>query len=172
MAVRIGDTLPEGAQLVDGTADDVGACVAVWLSAVEARDGHPAVAGTTERCLAKFERPRVAFVVARTAGSELAGFGLVTAPGGGAATDPPGAAYLALLAVAPAAARHGIGGAILDALVAGSAAAGHDELVLHVLTDNTAAVGLYTSRGWRAYGDGHAHPLTGAASQTYVLSQR
>ena len=162
---------PPAVRLAHGTADDVESCVDLWIAAVEARDGHPAVAGTRDRCLAKFERQHVAFIVARD-GEAVAGFGLLTVPASGAVTDPPHAAYLALLAVAADAQGRGIGTAVLDALIADAAAAGHAELVLHVLTGNTAAVHLYTSRGWVPHGDPHEHPLSGEASQTYVLRQR
>ena len=153
-----------------GTPGDVELCVALWSAAVEARDGHPAVAGTEERCRTKFGRPHVVFAVARH-GTALTGFGLVTAPGSGAVDDPPDAAYLAMLAVAPSAQGTGLGLRLLDALTAGAVAAGHDSLVLHVLKGNRAAVRLYESRGWGAHGEAHEHPLTGEAAQTYLLKR-
>jgi ribosomal protein S18 acetylase RimI-like enzyme len=150
-----------------GRSADVDACVALWIAAVEARDEHPAATGTVERCRAKFSKAATSFAVARS-DDGIAGFGLVTAPGTGAAGDPADAAYLALLAVSPGAQGRGLGSRLLDVLTAESRAAGHPSLVLHVLAHNRSAVALYESRGWRAQGEPFAHPLSGELSQTYV----
>lgn len=155
-----------------GDAADREACIRLWLDAVAERDGQPAPAGTAERCAVKFASAPVSFLVAREGEGQdtPAGFVLVTEPGSGAATDPPGAAYLAMLAVAPALQGAGLGAQLLDAATRDARAAGHSELVLHVLTSNTAAVRLYVSRGWAARGPGHAHPLSGELSQTYTVA--
>lgn len=163
-----------------GTPADREACIRLWLDAMAARDGRPAPRGTVERCAAKFAHPVVSFPVARDmadqrgaaadAGELLAGFALVTGPGTGAQTDPPDAAYLAMLAVAPSHQGAGLGSLLLDQATRDARTAGHRALVLHVLASNTAAVRLYTSRGWVAHGPAHAHPLTGDRSQTYTLA--
>lgn len=152
-----------------GSADDHAACIRLWLDALAARDGHPAVDGTAERCAGKFANDTVSFRVARDGGA-LAGFVLATVPGTGAPTDPPDAAYLALLAVGPSHQGAGLGARLLDAATRDARDAGHTALVLHVLTSNAAAVRLYTSRGWVARGAAHAHPLSGETSQTYTLA--
>jgi ribosomal protein S18 acetylase RimI-like enzyme len=160
----MGDSLAIG----PGRPADVDACVALWVAAVGARDEHPAPIGTIERCRAKFSRAAVSFVIARSRDG-IVGFGLVTAPGTAAVDDPGDAAYLALLAVSPRAQGRGLGSRLLDVLTAETRAAGHPELVLHVLAHNRSAVALYESRGWRAHGEPFAHPLSGELSQTYVL---
>lgn len=159
-----------------GAAADVESCVALWVAAVAAREGGTAPEGTAERCRAKFAHHPVSFAVARPdegderlGGFGLDGFGLVTAPGNGRSTDPPDAAYLGLLGVAPDAQGRGIGGRLLDHLVSDARDDGQAALVLHVLASNTPAVRLYESRGWRALGEPFAHPLTGAATLTYEL---
>ena len=175
-----------------GGAADQEACIRLWLDAVAARDGRQAPAGTAERCAAKFAAGTVSFLVVRDSartgdgdgdgdGDEhrdrhrddddvLAGFVLVTEPGTGAATDPGDAAYLAMLAVAPAFQGAGLGARLLDAATEQARAAGHSALVLHVLASNASAVKLYASRGWAARGPGHAHPLSGELSQTYTVA--
>lgn len=166
-----------------GAAADIDECVALWVTAVAAREGGTAPEGTAERCLAKFSPRPVSFAVARAddggAGSDgrdggesdnpIRGFGLVTPPGNGRPTDPPDAAYLGLLAVAPDAQGRGIGARLLDHLVADAREGDQAALVLHVLASNTAAVRLYESRGWRSIGAPFAHPLTGGPTQTYEL---
>ncbi|WP_158866708.1 GNAT family N-acetyltransferase [Leifsonia sp. AG29] len=152
---------------------DVPACVELWVSAVEARDGS-APEGTAGRARSKFAQRWVSFAVAvadegdsgRSAGT--VGFALVTETGNGFPSDPPGAAYLGMVAAAPGFARSGVGGALLDA-VSSQALAGHPSLVLHVLTSNTAALRLYENRGWRRHGEIFAHPLSGADTITMVL---
>ena len=153
-----------------GRASDVDECVRLWVRAVAARDGT-APGGTAERARRKFDQPRVAFVVADAgpAGEAVAGFALVTAPGTGSPSDPPDAAYLGMIAVAPERQGGGMGGALLAEATRVAAAAAHPSLVLHVLVSNTGAVRLYESRGWRAHGDATPHPLTGMPTQTFAL---
>ncbi|GAB3575852.1 hypothetical protein GCM10027406_08010 [Leifsonia lichenia] len=157
-----------------GRAADRDACIRLWLDAVAERDGRPAPTGTAERCAAKFARATVSFLVARDGArdddGDVTGFALVTEPGSGAATDPPDAAYLAMLAVAPGAQGAGLGAQLLDAATGDARAAGHTALVLHVLASNAAAVRLYASRGWAQRGPGHAHPLSGELSQTVTVA--
>jgi ribosomal protein S18 acetylase RimI-like enzyme len=152
-----------------GTAADVDPCVSLWVAAVAARDGRPAPAGTAERARAKFARAHVAFAVASdNPGVGVVGFALVTVPGSAAAEDPPGAAYLAMLAVSSDRQNAGLGAALLDRVTAQAGAADHPELVLHVLASNTKAVRLYQSRGWHSLGAPSPHALTGQPSRTYV----
>lgn len=78
-----------------------------------------------------------------------------------AAEDPDGrlAGYAGLMvtgseadvqtvAVAPAAQGHGVGGALVDALVGEAAARGATSLLLEVRADNAAAIALYAGRGF------------------------
>lgn len=149
-----------------GAPADLEACVALWLDALEARDGQPPVEGTAERCRSKFDLPRVSWRVLRGADGGLDGFGLVTGPGTGRAQDPGDAAYLSLLATAPSAQGSGRGSALLEALTDDARAAGHPAVVLHSLADNTPAMGLYASHGWTPMGEPFAHSLTGRPTLT------
>lgn len=153
-----------------GADDDVEACVQVWLEALEARDAAPPRPGTADRSRAKLGAPRVSFVVASTA-SGLDGFVLVGAPGSGFAADPPRAAYLSLLAVRPASQGRGLARLLLATAERESASVA-DEIVLHVLADNTGARALYSAAGWSELGPVAAHPLSGAPMLTLRRSLR
>jgi ribosomal protein S18 acetylase RimI-like enzyme len=71
----------------------------------------------------------------------LAGFGIMVY-----AEDT---AHLSLLAVAPAARRRGLGGALLQWLEAVAGAAGIRQIELEARQDNTAALAFYTCHGYR-----------------------
>jgi ribosomal protein S18 acetylase RimI-like enzyme len=159
---------------------DADPCVDVWLAALRERDGHEPAPGTAERAATKLASPWVTARGVRDAttpasgasGSpapRLLGFALVTEPGSGHAADPADAAYLSMLAVAPGHARRGLGGALLDAVVADARASGHARLVLHVVPQNEAAVRLYRSHGWRPDGELHRHPVLGLPVQSYLF---
>lgn len=152
----------------EASDDDLEACVALWLHALEVRDGHPPVEGTAERCRGKFALARVAWVVLRDELAEIAAFSLVTGAGTGRPADPPAAAYLSLFAVAPGRQGSGLGGRLLRAVHERIASAGYDEAVLHVLVENAVAVGLYRSQGWVEVGERFPHPLNGSATGTFV----
>jgi ribosomal protein S18 acetylase RimI-like enzyme len=146
-----------------GIPAEAEACVALWLDAVEARDGY-IYAGLAEHTRAKFETP-VAWVVAEH--GNLAGFALGTPPGSGLASDPPSALVLGLLAVAPAEQGSGTGRQLLTAFTDAAVAAGYRQGVLRVLQENTPAVRLYESQGWIPFGAPFAHAVTGRPVQTY-----
>jgi ribosomal protein S18 acetylase RimI-like enzyme len=56
------------------------------------------------------------------------------------------------LYVAPEVARHGVGGALLEALIAHARAAGVQSLVLTVTEGNASALALYEQAGFRSIG--------------------
>ena len=151
-----------------GTPSDTEACVQLWLAALEARDGAPAVDGTAERCLSKFAVPRVSWRVSRDDDGSILGFGLLAQPGTGGSDGPADAAYLSLLAVDPDTQGRGLGAQLLADLVADARAAGYSSAVLHALV-GMPATGLYVSRGWMPLGEPFDHPLNGRSTQTYVL---
>lgn len=144
------------------TRADVDACVALWLEAIGARDGHEPVAGTAEHCRAKFDATIVSWRLLRGADPRLLGFGLAT-------TTPATGddAYLGLLAVSPSIEGRGGAGRLIDTVIADAATAGLPGVVLNVMTDNTRAIGLYASRGFVAAGAPHEHALTGREAQRY-----
>ncbi|AMM20487.1 hypothetical protein AX769_10430 [Frondihabitans sp. PAMC 28766] len=164
--------MPADLSIDRGAPADLEACVGLWLVALEARDGFAPSDGTADRCRGKFELPIVSWRVLRGDDGEVQGFGLVTGPGTGRPQDPADAAYLSLLAVAPAAQGSGRGSALLNALLGDARAAGHPAAVLHALPDNTAAMRLYLSRGWTPVGEEFAHPLFGRPTVTLAITLR
>src|SRR3954471_11344131 len=76
------------------------------------------------------------------ANGEIAGFALVR-------RWPDAVAYVDLLAVHPASAGRGLGGALLRAVFAAARAAGLRRVQLGVASDNARAVGLYERAGMR-----------------------
>lgn len=156
-----------GSSFVVRTADDestAAACVALWVAAVADRDGAPPSDAVRARAHEKFAAERVALVVADD-GCSPSGFALVTAPGTGA--TPSDAAYLSLLAVAPAAQGHGLGRRLLAAAVDAAAAAGYDRCELHALDDNAPALALYRSAGFRPVGNPFPHALNGRPTRVW-----
>lgn len=163
-----------GMRLAAGRPDDVDACVGLWRTATAARDGIES-ADVPETVLArarhKLESAAPSWVLARDPGGIPVGFGLALSPGtSGDADDPPDAAYVALLAVAPQAQGRGVGGALLDAMTTELSAAGMSSAVLHVLEKNTAARGLYDSRGWTVSGTPFPHALSGLSVLRYTTA--
>lgn len=157
-----------GSSFVVRTADDestAAACVALWVDAVADRDGVPASDAVRARAHEKFAAERVALVVAEDGGAVPLGFALVTAPGSGG--TPSDAAYLSLLAVAPAAQGHGLGRRLLAAAVDAAAAAGYDRCELHALDDNAPALALYASAGFRPVGEPFPHALSGRPTHVW-----
>ena len=125
-------------RLAAGGPNDVDACVELWRTATAARDGiEPADVPETvlARARGKLESAAPSWVLARDPGGTPVGFGLTLSPGSGYTDDPPDAAYVALLAVAPRTQGHGVGGALLDAMTTELSAAGMNSAVLHVLDD-------------------------------------
>lgn len=161
-------------RLAAGRPDDVDACVELWRTATAARDGiEPADVPETvlARARNKLESAAPSWVMARDSGGAPVGFGLTLAPRtSGYADDPPDAAYVALLAVAPHAQGRGIGGALLDAMTTELSAAGLRSAVLHVLETNAAARSLYDSRGWTVSGSPFPHALSGSSVLTYTTT--
>jgi ribosomal protein S18 acetylase RimI-like enzyme len=149
----------------DAVDSDLEACIALWVEASAARDGA-AVPGIAERARAKFEHT-LAWLVAGEA-ARVDGFALTTTPGSGIETDPPGAAVLGMLGVSPRAQGAGLGRRLLAAAEARLSALGFEQAVLHVLVDNTAAVALYESAGWRPLGERYDHTLLHRPVQSYL----
>ncbi|MEC5151443.1 GNAT family N-acetyltransferase [Cryobacterium sp. GrIS_2_6] len=150
-----------------GSAADTAECVALWVRACAARDGVT-VAEVAERAQPKFDHAE-SWIVAEEPGAGIRGFVLATTPKRGLPTDPPDAAVVSLLAVAPDAQGCGLGRALLVNVADELQRHGHKHAVLHVLTDNHPAVDLYRHEGWRPLGEPFQHSLLKRPTQTYVL---
>lgn len=64
----------------------------------------------------------------------------------------PDAAWLISMWVAPQARRHGVGGALVDAVIAWARAEGHGRVLLDVTDDNVPAIALYARKGFEPTG--------------------
>jgi ribosomal protein S18 acetylase RimI-like enzyme len=146
--------------------DEIDPCVSLWVRACAARDGER-LTGVGERAEAKFSK-QVSWLVAGRYG-QPEGFALATKAGTGAASDPIDAAVLGLLAVRPEVQGVGLGRQLLRAIETSLDSLGYRQAVLHVLADNTAAVRLYESEGWRRHGEPFDHSLLHRPSQSYVF---
>jgi ribosomal protein S18 acetylase RimI-like enzyme len=163
----MGSLLPADASSIrPASRADVEACVSLWVAACAARDGE-AFTGVAERARPKFDRS-VGWFVAEHDGT-LDGFVLATGPGSGLPSDPPDAAVLGLLAVAPAAQGRGLARALIRHVTEHLAELGHARVVLHALLDNAAALRLYEREGWEAVGQPFEHSLLGRPVRTYGL---
>ncbi|MFF3064874.1 GNAT family N-acetyltransferase [Oerskovia sp. NPDC057915] len=157
---------PDLVDLRPGRQDDLEQCLGVWIEASAARDGRQ-VDGVAARARGKFDRT-IAWTVAADRGGDVVGFAVGTPPGSGLASDPPGAAVLGLLAVAPRAQGAGLGRRLLRDVTGLLVREGYSRAVLHVLADNAGAVSLYERDGWVPWGDPVEHSLLRRDSQTYV----
>jgi ribosomal protein S18 acetylase RimI-like enzyme len=168
---------PIGAKTEVGAQADVSACVAIWMRALDARDGERPPSSTEDRVRADFDEENVSFRVIRKLG-RVAAFGLVLqgasraasqiAPHIGALPQLRDSAYLALLAVDPDLQGQGAGVALLHDLVDDTAQAGHPAIFLYVRTDNVTAVALYERNDFVGIGKTFVHPVIGKDFCAYV----
>lgn len=97
----------------------------------------------SEQALALYLSEAFAFAAVSPAGQVLAYGGLLPAADEGEVLN---------LAAHPAARRQGLGGAVLDALLAEAARRGLRSIALEVRVSNAPAIALYRSRGFRTAG--------------------
>ncbi|WIB65774.1 GNAT family N-acetyltransferase [Curtobacterium sp. MCBD17_040] len=135
------------------------------MAACADRDGQ-AHEGVAERARPKFDHS-ISWLLAVN-GEQVNGFVLATGPGSGMRTDPEDAAVVGLLAVDPAQQAGGVGRALLRAATDQLAALHYSRAVLHALVDNTPAVHLYESEGWRALGEEYEHTLLHRPLRTFA----
>ena len=98
-------------------------------------------------------------------GSEILGFGLVTAEADSWAT-------LNALHVRPDLHGFGIGTTLLEALLDAARGWGRSQAFLFVLAQNHGARGFYAQHGWTLVGDGPEHAIAGHSVDTlrYTIS--
>jgi len=139
---------------------DLESCVAVWLRALEARDGAAAPDGTAARVEARLALPSQWSVVVEQAAA-VVGFATVLPDGD--------AALLQYLAVHPAHAGRGLGRRLLTAAVEHASGL---ELRLDVRIGNGRAIALYEASGFARTGAPVPHPLGGEPMARYVRPSR
>ena len=138
-----------------GTQADVAPAATIWGAAIGDLGDH------TGELRAKLAQPGSFWVVAED-GGEVTGTAVCVPALERDGAGPglvPGLCHLTMVGVAPERWGQGIGGALVDALLAGAAARGFTAAQLWADPANPRAVRLYTGRGFAATGrgDGDAH---------------
>ena len=87
----------------------------------------------------------------------------------GTGPDPEGTVELISMWVAPAARQHGVGAALVDAVVAWAQGAGGRQVVLQVTEDNLEATRLYRRHGFAPTGEGETRPHDGVREVRLAL---
>jgi len=152
------------------SADRVDAAAQLWAEATAARDGDDEIAPLDlSRPLVRSvldSSPR-SLLIAADDGDELVGFAAIEPWASESAT-----AEIRYVGVSPRAWGAGVGRQLMAAVPELLAQEGFEDAVLKVYVDNTRAVRLYESLGWRADGEPATHPRSGRAEQQYRLDVR
>jgi len=128
--------------------DDIEPALAVWRAASTARrGGRPAPIEREERVRESIQRPGGLLLVADDAG-QIVGMGLAMQGRGddGAGPPVPGLCFIALIYVAPARWGEGLGGGIVEAVLAEARTRGFSRARLWTHADNERARWLYEGR--------------------------
>jgi ribosomal protein S18 acetylase RimI-like enzyme len=136
-----------------GTPADVEAGIRLWRAAQEQRRGIPPAPAHEPRIRAYFDKPDAFWVVAEQ-NSRVAGMGLgmQALADNGVGPPVPGHLHIAAVFVDPACWGAGIGGRIVDALLAEATHHGYRSMQLWTQVGNDRALRLYESRGFRPTG--------------------
>jgi ribosomal protein S18 acetylase RimI-like enzyme len=137
-----------------GEAADVGPAVAVWVAASSARrEGQPPRPEQVARTRGRVGDPGAFLFVADDAG-EIVGMALgeQALSDDGAGPPVPGVCHVSMVFVAPERWGEGIGGRLVDALIAEARFRGYDGAQLWTHSDNARARRLYEGRGFEPSG--------------------
>jgi ribosomal protein S18 acetylase RimI-like enzyme len=135
-----------------GPADTAGA-LAAWATAIEARRGRPVWPEQHERTRGQLGKPDAFLVVADDAGRIVGmAVGMQALADDGAGPPVPGHCHVAAVFVEPDRWGAGIGGRLVDAVLAAAAARGYRTAQLWTQADNSRALRLYASRGFTRSG--------------------
>jgi ribosomal protein S18 acetylase RimI-like enzyme len=149
-----------------GTAADAAPAFEVWYAANRARRGGPPSSPVqVARVRANLGADHTFFVVADDPAEGIVGMamGMQALADDGAGPPMAGRCHVAMVFVAPDHWGRGIGGAVVDAILAEARRRGYREAQLWTHADNVRAQRLYTRRGFRPSGrrklDDHAEPI-------------
>lgn len=137
-----------------GGPADYGAAVAVWQAANTARrGGEPGPSQHEFRVRGYADNPDAFLVVADDAG-EVVGMslGMQARADDGAGPPVPGLCHISMVFVAPDRWGEGIGGQLVDAVLASARDRGYDQAQLWTHADNGRGQRLYDGRGFRRSG--------------------
>ncbi len=137
-----------------GVAEDFAAAVAVWRAASEARRGGLAVRPEREEQVQRALHKADAILLVADDGADIVGMalGVQGLADDGAGPPVPSLCFIPLVYVAPERWGEGIGGSIVDALLAAARSRSFTESQLWTHADNARARRLYDGRGFRRSG--------------------
>ncbi len=137
-----------------GEAADVGPAVAVWVAASSARrEGQPPRPEQEARTRGRVGDPGAFPFVAEDAGGIVGiALGEQALSDDGAGPPVPGLCHVSMVFVAPERWGEGIGGRLVDALLAEARFRGYDGAQLWTHSDNARARRLYEGHGFRPSG--------------------
>jgi len=136
-----------------GGPDDLAPALAVWRAAEEARRNGPASPEHGGRVRAHMENP-TAFLLVADAPDGVVGMAVGTQGLADDGAGPPkeGLCHIGAVFVKPSRWGEGLGGALVDAVLAEARARGYDRAQLWTHAGNTRAHRLYEGRGFRRTG--------------------
>ena len=137
-----------------GGPDDIEAAIAVWRAANTARrGGRPIPPAREEQIRRAIAKPDAFLLVADDAGQVVGmALGMQGLAADGAGPPIPGLCHPSLVFVAPDRWGQGIGGRIVDVVLADARRRGYDRVQLWTHADNVRAQRLYERRGFRRTG--------------------
>jgi GNAT superfamily N-acetyltransferase len=132
-----------------GGPGDTAAALATWEAAQQARSGRPVTAEHRERTRRQLRRAG-AFLVVADEGGQVVGMavGMPALADDGAGPPVPGHCHVSAVFVRPDRWGGGIGGRLVDAVLAEAAARGYRTAQLWTQAHNERALRLYASRGF------------------------
>jgi GNAT superfamily N-acetyltransferase len=136
-----------------GTSDDHETAIAIYLAANDVRRGAPTPPHHIERVQASLRKPDAIFLIAEDA-DVPAGMALAmpARENGGAGEPVPGLCYLSMVFVTPDRWGNGIGGALVETVLAEAQARDYDRVMLWTHRDNSRAQRLYERLRFHATG--------------------
>ena len=152
-----------------GGPADIEPVVRVWQAANTARrGGRPMPPENEPRVRAYLSEPR-AFLLVADASGEVVGLalGMRDPADDGDASPVDGVCYVPMVYVAPGCWGWGIGGRIVDAVLAEARRLGYGRIHLWTQADNTRAQHLYEGRGFVRTGREETDPALGERSLHY-----
>lgn len=137
-----------------GTPEDIEPAIAVWRAANTARRGGKPAPETDEQRLRGYMTKPDAFLLvsACTTGLVGVGLGMQGLADDGKGPPIPGLCHIGMIFVVPIHWGQGIGGQLVDAVLAEAQSRGYDRVQLWTHLDNARAQRLYDGRGFSRSG--------------------
>ena len=152
-----------------GGPGDVEPAVGVWQAANTQRRGGRPMPPENEARVRAYLSKSDAFLLVAEAAEEVVGMalGMQGVTDDGADSPVPGLCYVPMVYVAPGLWGQGVGGRIVDTLLADAHKLGYGRVRLWTQTDNVRAQRLYEGRGFLHTGREETDPVLDERSQQY-----